>query len=201
MSISGPWAFICWRVETGGRAHGCARRCYGRRWASASTARNLSLSVPLPTRPLNCAPVSLFIGCHSAVPGRAPPPSRWSVVTRLLTFFCLVPSFRPGRALPVTFSPTAQRTDTSNTPLSSERSQGALIYHVSCEPLKIFWNDDTTCSTWAPCVLPTTDWIPGFPACSGQEGWHSCRAGYIVIPENPQGLATHMVHAKHNEQW
>ena len=67
-------------------------------------------------------------------------------------------------------------------------------YHVSCEPLTIFCNDDTTCSTWIPCVLPTTGGIPGFSACSGQHAWHSCRAGCIVISENPQGLATHMVH-------
>jgi len=67
-------------------------------------------------------------------------------------------------------------------------------YHVSCEPLRIFWNDDTTCSTWVPCVLPTPGWIPGFSTCSGQHAWHSCRAGCIVISENSQGLATHMVH-------
>ena len=42
-------------------------------------------------------------------------------------------------------------------------------------------------------MLPTTDWIPGFSACSGRHAWHSCRAGCIVISENPQGLATHMV--------
>jgi len=42
-------------------------------------------------------------------------------------------------------------------------------------------------------VLPTTGWIRGFSACSGQHAWHSCRAGRIVISENPQGLATHMV--------
>jgi len=42
-------------------------------------------------------------------------------------------------------------------------------------------------------VLPTTGWTPGFSACSGQHAWHSCRAGCIVISENPQGLATHMV--------
>jgi len=71
-------------------------------------------------------------------------------------------------------------------------------YHVSCEPLRIFWKDDTTCSTWVPCVLPTTGWIPGFSACSGQHAWHSCRAGCIVISENPQGLATHMVHGDLN---
>jgi len=65
-------------------------------------------------------------------------------------------------------------------------------YHVSCEPLRIFWKDDTTCSTGVPCVLPTTGWIPGFSACSGKQAWHSCRAGCIVIPENPPGLATHM---------
>jgi len=43
-------------------------------------------------------------------------------------------------------------------------------------------------------VLPTMGWLPGFSACSGQHAWHSCRAGCIVISENPQGLATHMVH-------
>jgi len=42
-------------------------------------------------------------------------------------------------------------------------------------------------------VLPTTRWIPGFSACSGQHAWHSCRAGCIIISENPQGLATHMI--------
>ena len=47
-----------------------------------------------------------------------------------------------------------------------------------------------------PCVLPNTGWIPGFSACSGQQAWHSCRAGCIGISENPQGLATHVVHAK-----
>ena len=36
-------------------------------------------------------------------------------------------------------------------------------------------------------------WIPGFSACSGQHAWHSCRARCIVISQNPQGLATHMV--------
>ena len=68
-----------------------------------------------------------------------------------------------------------------------------FMYHVSCEPLRIFWNDDTTCLTWVSRVLPTTGWIPGFSACSGQHAWHSCRAGCIVISENPQGLAIHMV--------
>ena len=67
------------------------------------------------------------------------------------------------------------------------------MYHVSCKPLRIFWDDDTTCATWVPCVLPTTGWIPGFSACSGQHAWHLCRAGCIVISENPQGFATHMV--------
>jgi len=33
----------------------------------------------------------------------------------------------------------------------------------------------------------------GFSACSRQHAWHSCRADCIVISENPQGLATHMV--------
>jgi len=69
-------------------------------------------------------------------------------------------------------------------------------YHESCEPLRIFWNDDTACSTWVSCVLPITGWIPGFSACSGQHAWHSCRAGRIVISENPQGLATHMVQSR-----
>jgi len=53
---------------------------------------------------------------------------------------------------------------------------------------------DTTSSTWVSCVLPTTGWIPVYLACSGQPAWHSCRAGCIVISENPQRLATHMVH-------
>jgi len=68
-----------------------------------------------------------------------------------------------------------------------------VMYYASCEYLRIFWKDDTTCSTWVPCVLPTTGWIPGFSACSGQHAWHSCRAGCIVISENPQGFATRMV--------
>jgi len=42
-------------------------------------------------------------------------------------------------------------------------------------------------------MLPTMGWIPGFSACIAQHAWHSCRAGCIVISENPQGLATHMV--------
>jgi len=67
------------------------------------------------------------------------------------------------------------------------------MYHVSCEPPRIFWNDDTTCSTRVPCVLPTTDWKDRNPARSRQHAWHSCRAGFIVISENPQGVATHMV--------
>ena len=65
--------------------------------------------------------------------------------------------------------------------------------YVSCGPLRIFWNNDTTSSTWVPRVSPTTGWIPGFSACGGQHAWHSCRAGCIVISENPQELATHMV--------
>ena len=44
-----------------------------------------------------------------------------------------------------------------------------------------------------PCVLPITDWIPGFLARSGQHAWLSCPAGCIAISENPHGLATHMV--------
>jgi len=70
---------------------------------------------------------------------------------------------------------------------------GATKYHVSCEPLRIFWNDDTTCSTRVPCVLPITGWKYRNPARSRQHAWHSCRAGCIVISENPQGLETHMV--------
>jgi len=66
-------------------------------------------------------------------------------------------------------------------------------YHVSCEPLRIFWNDDTTCSTQVPRVLSTTGWKARNPARSRQHAWYSCRAGCIVISENPQGLATHMV--------
>jgi len=68
---------------------------------------------------------------------------------------------------------------------------GGSTYHVSCEPMRIFWNDDTTCSTWVSCVLPTTGWIPGFSACSGQHAWHSCRAGCIVISENPGARNSH----------
>jgi len=68
------------------------------------------------------------------------------------------------------------------------------VYHVSCEPLRIFWNDDTTCSTRVPRVLSTTGWKSRNPARSRQHAWFSCRAGCIVISENPQGLATHMVH-------
>jgi len=71
--------------------------------------------------------------------------------------------------------------------------RGNVLYHVSCEPLRIFWNDDTTCLTR---VLPSTGWIPVFSACSGQHAWYKCRAGCIVISENPQGLATHMVQLK-----
>jgi len=67
------------------------------------------------------------------------------------------------------------------------------MYHVSCEPLRIFWNDDTTCSTRVPRVLSITGWIARNPARSRQHAWHSCRAGCIVISENPQGLATRMV--------
>ena len=32
-----------------------------------------------------------------------------------------------------------------------------------------------------------------FQPISGQHAWHSCRAGCIVLSENPQELATHMV--------
>jgi len=67
------------------------------------------------------------------------------------------------------------------------------VYHVSCEPLRIFWNDDTTRSTRVPRVLSTTGWKARNPARSRQHAWHSCRAGYIVFSANPQGLATHMV--------
>jgi len=63
-------------------------------------------------------------------------------------------------------------------------------YHVSCEPLRIFWNDDTTC--WVPHVLSTTGWKAKNPARSRPHAWHSCRAG-CIISENPHGLATHMV--------
>jgi len=30
---------------------------------------------------------------------------------------------------------------------SGNTVQNKVIYHVSCEPLRIFWKDDTTCST------------------------------------------------------
>jgi len=69
-----------------------------------------------------------------------------------------------------------------------------IMYHVSCEPLRIFWYDDTTCPTRVPRVLSTTGWKASNPAHSRQHAWHSRRAGCIVISENPQGLATHMVH-------
>jgi len=64
------------------------------------------------------------------------------------------------------------------------------MYHVSCEPLRIFWNDDTTCPTRVPRVLSTTGWKARNPALSRQHAWHSCRAGCTVISENPQELAT-----------
>jgi len=71
--------------------------------------------------------------------------------------------------------------------------KGPSIYNVSCEPLRVFRKDDTTCSTWVQCMLPNTGWIRGFSTYSGRHAWHSCRASCIVISENPQGLATHMV--------
>jgi len=58
---------------------------------------------------------------------------------------------------------------------------------------RIFWNDDTTCSTRVPRVLSTTGWKARNPALSRQHAWHSCRAGRI-ISENPRGIATHMVY-------
>ena len=67
------------------------------------------------------------------------------------------------------------------------------LYHVSCEPLRIFWNDDTTCSTRVPRVLSATGWKARNSARSRQHAWYSCRGGCIIISENPQGLATHMV--------
>jgi len=67
------------------------------------------------------------------------------------------------------------------------------MYHVSCEPLRIFWNDDTTCSTRVPRVLSATGWKARNSARSRQHAWYSCRAGCIIISENPQGLATHIV--------
>ena len=70
---------------------------------------------------------------------------------------------------------------------------GTHKYHVSCEPLRIFWNDDTTCSTRVPRMLSTTGWKARNPARSRQHAWYSSRAGCIVFSENPQGLATHMV--------
>jgi len=68
------------------------------------------------------------------------------------------------------------------------------LYHVSCEPLRIFWNDDTTCPTRVPRVLSTTGWKARNPARSRQHSWYLCRAGCIAISENPRGLATHMVY-------
>ena len=65
---------------------------------------------------------------------------------------------------------------------------------MSCEPLKIFWNDDTTSSTRVPRVLSATGWKAMNSARSRQHTWYSCRAGCIVISENPQGLETRMVH-------
>jgi len=76
------------------------------------------------------------------------------------------------------------------------------MYHVSCEPLRIFWNDDTTCSTRVPRVLSTKGWKARNPALSRQHVWHSCRADCIVFSENPQGLATHMVYIHaHGCEW
>jgi len=70
------------------------------------------------------------------------------------------------------------------------------MYHVGCEPLRIFWNNDTTCSTRVPRVLPTTGWKARNPVRSRQHAWHSCWAGCSVISENPQGLAAHLVENK-----
>jgi len=59
-------------------------------------------------------------------------------------------------------------------------------------PLRIFGNSDATRSTRVSCVLPThTVWTSGR---GRQHAWHPCRAGSIVISENPQGLVTHSVH-------
>jgi len=71
-----------------------------------------------------------------------------------------------------------------------------FMYHVSCEPLRIFWNDDTTCSTRVPRVLSTTGWKARNPARSRQHAWQPYRAGCIVFSENPQGLATHVLRVK-----
>jgi len=45
-------------------------------------------------------------------------------------------------------------------------------------------------STMRVAYYGLDSWLSAF---SGQHAWHSCRAGCIVISENPQGLATHMV--------
>jgi len=74
-------------------------------------------------------------------------------------------------------------------------------YHVSCETLRIFWNDDTTCSTRVPRVLSATGWKARNPARSGQHAWHSCRAGCVVFSENPKGLATHLVLLFLTDSW
>jgi len=45
--------------------------------------------------------------------------------------------------------------------------------------------------TSATRVIHYIGWKARNPAHSRQHAWHSCRAGCIVISENPQGLATH----------
>ena len=77
--------------------------------------------------------------------------------------------------------------------LWDNQHDGDFTYHVSRRPLRIFWNDDTTCPIRVPRMLSITGWNSRNPACSRQHAWHSCRAGCIVISENPQGLATDMV--------
>jgi len=46
------------------------------------------------------------------------------------------------------------------------------MYHVSCEPLRIFWNDDTTCSTRVPCVrcLPRAGFLAFQPVVDNTRG-------------------------------
>jgi len=69
------------------------------------------------------------------------------------------------------------------------------FYCPSCEFLRISRNDDTTCSTRVPCVLLlSTDWAARDSTRGRQHALHSCRAGGIVVPWDPQGLVTRSVH-------
>jgi len=111
---------------------------------------------------------------------------KWSRRLEIIVFASFVLSFKRLHFLPLVLDP-----DWTNSSHSED-----VTYLVSCEPLRIFWNDDTTCSTWVTCLLPTAGLIPCFSACRGQNAWHSCRAGCFVISENPQGLATDKVQSR-----